>query len=214
MKTALIYGSTGFIGRKLLNHLLENQQYEEVIALTRKPLDIQNDRLNQIIYDFEKPDSKVLKADHVFCCLGTTIKNAGSQERFYRIDHDYVVETARLAYGQGATLFSLVSAQGANSKSRIFYSRVKGEIEKDLKTIGYAGLHIFRPSMLLGKRKEFRLMELVAKKLMVFFAFMIPVKYQGVQGSKVAAVMAAYARQFPGDSLTVSNEEIIRFKLD
>jgi uncharacterized protein YbjT (DUF2867 family) len=211
MKTALIYGTTGLIGRNLLSLLLESPEYREVRALTRRPLNLKHDKLQEIKYDFEQPVPALLQADHVFCCMGTTLKKAGSRKAFYRIDHDFVVDTARFAHQRGSSLFSLVSAIGADPSSRIFYNRVKGEIEKDIREIGFKGLHVYQPSLLMGDRTEFRLMEGISQKIMNVLNPMVPQKYRGVLASKVAEVMLTNAEKHPEEQLLVSNAEIIQF---
>jgi len=212
MKKALIYGSTGLIGEQLLPLLLESKNYEKVIALTRKPLGISHEKLVEVLYDFDQADNTKLKADHIFCCMGTTIRNAGSTKRFYQIDHDYVVETARLAKEQDASLFSLVSAIGSNADSKIFYNRVKGEIEESIRQIGFKGLHIFRPSLLLGNRKEFRFGELIARIVMKYISFLVPAKHRGIQATQVAGIMEEYASLYPDSEKIVENAEMIKFQ--
>jgi uncharacterized protein YbjT (DUF2867 family) len=212
MTTALIYGATGLVGSHLLTQILENPAYDKVRVLTRKPLEIKHEKLIEIQYDFEHPDANHLKADHIFCALGTTMKKAGSRKKFYRIDHDFVVETAQLCQEQGARLFSYVSAIGANSKSRIFYNRVKGEIEDDLLALAYESTHIFRPSILLGKRNEFRLLEGISQSIIRKINFLLPPAHRGVKAEQVAEAMGYHALNHSDSNLIIENRDIIMLK--
>jgi len=160
-RKALIVGATGLIGGYCLQALLDDPAYSEVIALVRKPILTTHRKLETIITQFDnlQNDLSNIQAHDVYCCLGTTIKKAGSQEAFKRIDHTLVVTVAELMRRQGAEQFLVISAMGADSNSKIFYSRVKGEMEEALKKLDYPCLRIIRPSLLLGKRDEFRLGE-------------------------------------------------------
>ena len=192
MKTALIAGASGLTGSSLLKLILESEIYDQVKILVRKPLDKEHPALEQIIYDYEKPKPEWLRADHVYCCLGTTIKKAGSKEAFRRVDHDYPLELARSAHHNGTTKFALVSAVGANSRSMFFYNRVKGQLEQDIRTIPFEALYIMQPSMLLGPRKERRLGEELGKTLMKPLSFLLPANMKPVQASRVAAAMVEH----------------------
>ncbi|MBC7889797.1 MAG: NAD(P)H-binding protein [Ferruginibacter sp.] len=188
MKKALVIGGTGLIGKQLIEQLLADSRYN-VIALARKPLAIQHEKLLQPPFDFDHPDNSLIVADEIFCCLGTTIKKAGSKQGFYKVDYQYVLTVARAGYSNGAKKFALVSSLGANKNSGIFYSKTKGEIEEAVTGIGYESLFIFRPSMLLGQRAEFRVGEMIGKLLMKSFAFLIPKKYKAIAGGQVAKAM-------------------------
>ena len=144
--------------------------------------------------DFEKLPSAIsgIKADHGFCCLGTTIKTAGSKEKQYVIDHDYVVEFAKGCLQAGVKRFAVVSSIGANDRSSNFYLRTKGEMERDLKTIPFKGLYIIQPSFLLGARKEFRTGEKTAIAIMKVLNPLMAgrlKKYRGIEASSVAGSM-------------------------
>jgi uncharacterized protein YbjT (DUF2867 family) len=141
--------------------------------------------------------------DAVFCALGTTIKTAGSQEAFRLVDHELPIRAARLALAHGARQYLLVTALGANAKSRVFYNRVKGEVERDLSTLGYPSVTIARPSLLLGPREEHRPGEQWAKRL----AFLMAGKYKAIEAGKVARALvhAAHAAR-PGVTILESRE--------
>jgi len=158
-RIALLAGASGLVGGHCLRLLLAEPAYGRVIALGRRALPLQHPKLEQKLVDFAHIADLVPRAEDVYCCLGTTIKKAGSQATFRKVDHDYVVALAQAAKQAGARRFLLVSAIGANPRSRVFYSRVKGETERDVSAVAFAAVHIFRPSMLLGERAESRPLE-------------------------------------------------------
>jgi uncharacterized protein YbjT (DUF2867 family) len=193
-KTAIIAGATGLVGEQLLNQLLSDPAYGKVIAIVKKPLEITHEKLEQQVIDFGQLLAAIggLKADHGYCCLGTTIKKAGSKEKQYIIDHDYVVEFARGCHLAGVTRFAVVSSIGANAGSSNFYLRTKGEMERDLQKIPFQGINILQPSFLLGDRKEFRAGEKTAVTVMKALSPLLVgglKKYRGVQASAVAQCM-------------------------
>jgi len=147
----------------------------------------------------------------VFCCLGTTIKTAGSQEAFLKVDYTYVIESARIAKSQGTPAFSVVSAMGANSKSGIFYNRVKGDMEEALQKIGFSSLLIFRPSLLIGERKEVRTGEVIGAAISNLFSFLFVSglkKYKPIQGSLVAKSMLDHAKSRKTGFLIIESDEM------
>jgi uncharacterized protein YbjT (DUF2867 family) len=194
-KVALLAGSTGLIGNQLLELLLADKYYSKIIALSRKPLAITNPKLENIVVEVEQLEKHQLKADDVFCCLGTTMKQAGSKAAFRKVDFDYPLQLAKVLKTNGAQQFLLVSALGANKKSGIFYNQIKGEIEEAITSVGFRTLHIFRPSLLLGPRKDHRSGEEAAKVFYKIFGFLIPKKYQGLESIKVARAMQALAKK-------------------
>jgi len=209
MKTALIAGSTGLIGKHLLQLLLESDQYNLVKAITRKPLDFQHPKLENIVVDFDKMTEQYshFKTDDVFCCLGTTMKQARSKDAFKKVDYDYPVEIAKVCKSQGAKQYSLVSALGADKDSSIYYNKIKGEVEEAISAVGYDRYHIFRPSLLLGDRTEKRSGEDAAKIVYKIFGFLIPSKYKGIEGAKVAKSMLQFASAIEnGKFIHESNE--------
>ncbi len=197
MAVALIAGSTGLVGNLLLDQLLTGNHYDRVIALSRKPLTRSHPKLSSLVVDFDNLEAHAseLKADAVFCCLGTTIRQAGSQEAFRKVDYDYPVQLARITKAQGARQFLLVTAMGSDKSSSIFYNRVKGEVEDAIGNLGFEAYHIFQPSMLLGERLEHRAGESVGKKVMVALDFLIPKKYKAIEAVRVARGMYQTALQ-------------------
>jgi uncharacterized protein YbjT (DUF2867 family) len=206
-KTALVVGATGLIGDHLTHRLVESPFYANVKVLVRKSLTWQHPRLQEVLFDFNHPNGLVTKADDIFCCLGTTIKKAGSQTAFRQVDYQYPMDIARLGLANGAKQFAIVTSMGADSKSAFFYNRVKGDVERDLTALNYPALLIFRPSLLLGNRSESRLGERVASGFMRLFSPLIPAKYKGIEATTVADAMIATAQQgFSGKHVFESDD--------
>ncbi len=155
--TALVLGATGLVGRALLHELLAASEYGKVRALVRRPLE-PHPKLEAHVVDFEKPGSwdDALEAQHVFCALGTTLKRAGSEAAFRKVDLDLPLELLRRARERGATAAFVVSALGAETASKVLYYRTKGELEQRLKELGYPTMGVFRPSLLTGQRSDSR----------------------------------------------------------
>ena len=194
-KTALVLGATGLIGDLLTHQLIASSHYANVKVLVRNPLAWQHPRLQEVAFDFERPNGLIAQADDIFCCLGTTMKRAGSKEAFRKVDYQYPMDIARLGLDNGATQFAIVTAMGADPESSFFYNRVKGEVERDLTAMNFPTLLIFRPSLLLGNRNENRLGERLAEGAMRLFSPLIPAKYKGIEAAKVANAMQTTAQQ-------------------
>ncbi|MVM31353.1 oxidoreductase [Spirosoma sp. HMF4905] len=194
-KTALVLGATGLVGELLTHRLVDSPFYQNVKVLVRKSLTWQHPRLQEVLVDFDHPNGLLTQADDVFCCLGTTIKKAGSREAFRKVDYQYPMDIARLSLANGAKQFAIITAMGADPDSSIFYNRVKGDVERDLTALNYPTLLIFRPSLLLGNRSEARLGERIAAGAMRIFGPLIPAKYKGIDAGKVANAMLSTAQQ-------------------
>ena len=168
VKTALVIGATGLVGNYLTHILLNSSEYSKITVLVRKSFFDTNSKLNQIIFNFEDENSlKMLEpVDDIFCCIGTTIKTAGTKEKFRYVDEVLPIRFADWAKKNKVNSFSIVTAMGANEQSSIFYNRIKGTVEKKLIEIGFPMLTIFRPSFLIGKRKDFRIGEIIGKLFM------------------------------------------------
>jgi uncharacterized protein YbjT (DUF2867 family) len=209
-RTALVLGASGLIGSILTRMLLDTEAYSRVTILVRRPIDLTHPKLTQEVINFEQPDAGKVKGDDVFCCLGTTIKVAGSKEAFYKVDATYPYELAKLARTNGASQFLLVTAMGADAKAFIFYNRVKGEVEEKIATLNYDSYSVFRPSLLLGDRKEVRPAEKMAQSFSgILSALMVgPLKkYKPVEARKVAAAMQKVAlRRLKGRYVFESNQ--------
>lgn len=199
-KHAVVVGATGLVGREVVKQLLADERYERVITLARRKLALNDERLEQIIVNFDQLDEirAYLAGATVFCLLGTTIKTAGSQAAFRKVDYEYPLKLAQLAHGEGAYAFLIVTAMGANARSKLFYSRVKGELEEELVNIPFARLHILRPSLLLGERSEFRFGESFAAVMApVMRLFMVGrlKKFRPIHAKKVAMSMVAMSHE-------------------
>lgn len=204
-RSILLLGATGLVGGEALRLLLADPAFGRVVVLTRRPLRDASSRVEQHILPLERmaEDPAPFRVDQVLCALGTTIRRAGSQEAFRRVDHDYPLEAARLALREGATHYLLVSAMGADPGSRIFYNRVKGEVERDLRALPFRSVTIARPSLLLGDRAEFRLGEEVAKR----FGWLMPPAFRPIHARDVAAALVRAAREdAPGQRVLSSRE--------
>jgi uncharacterized protein YbjT (DUF2867 family) len=147
---ALVIGATGATGKDLVNQLLTDKDFEEIDVFVRKPLDIQNNKLKVHVVNFENPDEwkNMVKGDVAFSCLGTTLKTAGSKEAQRKVDFDYQYEFAKAAKENDVEDYILVSAYGADPKSKIFYSKMKGELEEAVKQLHFNKITIFKPGML------------------------------------------------------------------
>lgn len=198
-RIAVVLGATGLVGSAVTEELLKREGWDEVRVLVRNELELTHPKLKQFVVNWDELQnySDLFKGVHsIFCCLGTTIKKAGSQENFERVDLHYPVEAATIAINNGVKQFLAVSSLGANSKSRNFYSRTKGRVEDALIALGFQGLHLFRPSLLLGDRKEFRLGERIAARIMTALKFAMVGKaaqYRAIQGTTVARAMVNIA---------------------
>jgi len=157
-KTSWVAGGSGLVGGELLKQLLEDDDFETVVAVGRRALPLQRLKLRQATVDFAVPASfEALDApEAAFCCLGTTIKRAGSREAFRAVDHDAVVTFAKAARARGATTFLHVTALGADARSSVFYNQVKGEVEAAIAALGFTSVYALRPSILDGERTESR----------------------------------------------------------
>jgi len=199
-KKAVVAGSTGLIGSRLIELLVAAPEYSLVVALARRPIAASGklqwraaefERLEEVLGDVRGSEPVPLD---VFCCLGTTIKVAGSEDAFRRVDFEYVVRTGRWARGANARRFIVVSALGADAASRVFYNRVKGEAEQALGALGLPSLVVLRPSLLDGERKEVRPGERLALKFTRPIRGLLPKSIRPVRDIDVAATMLAAAR--------------------
>lgn len=211
-RSAWVAGATGLIGSFLVDHLLADDRYHRVEALLRRPLE-GRDRLIQRQVDFG--DLSTLESeqplDDAFCCLGTTLKAAGSRQAFRRVDFDYVVSFAAAAQRLGARRLMLVSSIGAEAASNNFYLRVKGEAEEALADVGFEALHVLRPSLLLGPRRERRPGEKLATLTMPLVAPLLLGglrRYRPIQADTVARAMIGAAHSAAGHHVYRYNDLI------
>lgn len=193
-RSVLLAGATGLIGGQILQGLIRDDEVSEVRLLVRRPLDrsLVGPKVRQLVADFEALDAhpEWFRVDQVFCALGTTMRHAGSRAAFRHVDFDYPLTLAWLAEAQGARHFLLVGSAGADARSRVFYNRVKGELENAVRRIGFATLTIARPSFLVGPRQELRLGEIVMTRL----AYLFPAAVKPVHAQQVASALVRAAR--------------------
>ena len=210
--TATLVGATGLIGNYLLEELLNDPYFDTVRILIRRPLNITHPKLEKKIVDFNDSDSLLValsNSDVLFCAIGSTMKKVkGDKDAYRKIDFYIPVNLARFCKMTGCEKFILVSSAGANAKSMNFYQRLKGETDEAVKEAGPKTIHIMRPSLLLGERKEFRLGENIGKTVMTTLSFLIPGKYKAIQGKDVAKVMLALAKKNDERVFVHENTEI------
>lgn len=207
-RKACILGATGLVGSELLQLLLSDESYDEVFVYTRKSLNISHPRLTEKVGNLLKEDffKDPIRAEHVFCCIGTTQSKTPDVSDYKQVDFGIPVHSAHAGLAGDMKKFLVVSSLGANADSKMFYPRVKGQMEDALRKMDIPHLHIFRPSMLLGKRDEFRFGEAFGKVVMKVLGFLIPSKYKGIEASDVAKAMHKVANLDIAKDVYESNE--------
>ncbi len=206
-RTAVLLGASGLVGRTCLRRLVDHALYSKVVVVTRRDLgpQVEIEKVTQLIVDFDRlPEfSEALSGDDAFCAFGTTIKKAGSRERFRQIDADYPAEFARILRSNGARHFSLVSSRGANSRSRFLYLRVKGELEETIARQEWPSLAVLRPSVIGGRRHESRPSEHLGQLLLRG----APASIRTVPASAIASTMIRLAKdRTPGTQFVESRQ--------
>lgn len=212
-RTALVLGATGLIGRHVVALLLADPAWSRVRVLARRPLPFAAEKLDLTVVDFERLNdhAELFAVDDIFCCLGTTMKQAGSREAFRRVDLDYPTDAARFGHVAGAKQFLLVSSLGANASSMFFYNRVKGELEQKIRSVGYDSLSVFQPSLLLGERENPRAMERFADAALRLVSWMLVgplADAKPIEGEEVARAMVAVARRQPAGQHVLTTKAI------
>jgi len=218
LKKAIIFGSTGLTGFQLLKHLCNHVNYDEVICYNRKPIAYHHPKFKEVINDLYDLTGAIasIEADEVFCSLGTTIKKAGSQQAFLKVDHDLPVSIAKIAEQSKVKHFLVVSSIGANANSGNFYLHTKGQMEEQILGLSIPQITIVRPSMLLGERNEYRFGEEMGKIILkIFTPFMVGKlkKYRGIEAETVAKAMIIIANSNPSNRKIFEShelEEIVR----
>jgi uncharacterized protein YbjT (DUF2867 family) len=199
MKTAVVIGASGLIGKTLVRKLLEDNRYNSVKVFVRRSINISNSKLVEHIVDFDKiTDWKnKITGDELYSAMGTTIKKAGSKEAQYKIDVTYQYEFAKAAAENGVSSYFLVSSSGANAESKLFYMKIKGALEDKVKLLPLNKIRIFRPSLLLGERDEKRFGEKAAERLLKIVVPLFPFlkNQRPIKGEKVARAMIVSANE-------------------
>lgn len=219
MKTAVVIGSTGLIGQFLVQKLAQDSTWSQVLAITRSPKTWANPKIRTLVFDFNQWESLDLQIKsfggmselNFFCCLGTTISAAGSEFEFKKIDHDAVVNFAKIASRCSAENLFVVSALGADPTSSVFYNRTKGEMERDVENISLKSVYFLRPSLLLGDRGQFRLFERLAILTAPIYTPLLMgslKKYRPVKASLVAGTMMNIAAKKKSAPKFIENEMI------
>ena len=213
LRTALVAGATGLIGHALVWRLLASARYEWVHVLLRRPATTlpASDRIKLHVVDFDRLPASLPQVDDVYCCIGTTRKQAGSEVAFRRVDFDAVVNVARAASAAGAKRLAVVSSLGADPKSRVFYNRVKGEMQEAIKQIGYPSIVIAQPSLLAGDRTSLgqpvRGVEQWALRLLRPVMELVPPRIRPIEAERVAqAMLEAMLQARPGVRILSSGE--------
>ncbi|HEX9487720.1 MAG TPA: NAD-dependent epimerase/dehydratase family protein [Gemmatimonadales bacterium] len=214
-RTALVAGASGLVGSQVLRLLLEDPAYSRVTLLARRELPLSHKKLEQRIASFDRlaQIADFPRVHDVFCCLGTTMKQAGSPDAFRKVDFSYVVELARVAVRHRASQFLVVTAVGADPQSRILYSRVKGEAEEAVRRLQFESIQIFRPSLVVGARAQSRPAERVARLLglLVGWALVGPLsRYRPIKAEALARAMVRVAREAPRGPHVYESKEIRR----
>ena len=211
MSTAIVIGSTGLIGKQLLGQLLESPNYSHVIALVRTPLLWKHEKLQEVLFDFDHPDAAFVKGDEVFCCLGTTLAKAGSEAAQKQIDYAYPLRIAELAKQNGVQQYILVSSLGAKTEASNFYLRTKGELEQAIENLQFRTFISVQPSILLGKRDEFRFGEQIGIGLAKVVGPMLSgkwKKYRAIKAEQVAKAMIALAQKQEKGTFMIESDKL------
>ena len=215
-KTAVVIGATGLVGKQLVNQLLAHNQFDQVTVLVRRSTGLTHAKLNEVILNFDElaQTSNHIKGDVLFSCMGTTIKQAKTKDNQFRVDFTYQFETAQIAAKNKVNTYVLVSSIGADAKSSMFYSRIKGELEDAVTLLPFPKIRILRPSILQGDRTEFRFGERIGITLTHFFGLFIPPlrKWRAIKDVQVAQAMIGLALDGNPDKLLISErEELFEF---
>ena len=204
------------VGRQVLDLLLSDPDYEAVNSIGRRKLEIESDKLHQEIVDFENLDlhATLFDVDHVYCCLGTTMKKAGSKAAFEKVDMEYPLKMAAMSAMANVMSFSIITAMGSTSKSMFYYNRVKGDVEAALEETSIPSISILQPSLLLGEREERRFGEDVAQTAFKLVGGLMagPLKkYKGIEGGQVARAMVFVTKESRKGLIRYPNDLLLEF---
>ena len=212
-RTALLLGATGLVGGHCLDLLLADAAYDAVVTLGRRPLGRSHPQLTHHVVDFDRlaEVASLIEARDVFCCLGTTMKKAGSKEAFRKVDYEYPVAAARIAEANGAEQYLFISALGAGTRSPFFYNRVKGEVEKAICALSFDGVYVLRPSLITGDREDARAGEQAWERVLGALSFVLrgPFrKYRPIEAHTIARAMVTMAKRQPGGVRVIESDQI------
>ncbi|MBF0575619.1 oxidoreductase [Dysgonomonas sp. GY617] len=206
-KTAILLGASGLVGSFLLDILLKSEEYSSVVIFVRKEINRKHPKLVEHVIDFDQLDkyANLVQGDDLFCCLGTTIKQAKTREAFKKVDYYYPLRFAEMAKENGVQQYLMVTSIGANAGSSVFYLKTKGESEEAIKKVNLSSTSVFRPASLLGPRKEVRAQEKIGEAVLKLVSFLLVgklKKYKPVQAEKVAQAMYTIA-QSPKEGFSI-----------
>ena len=212
MRSVLVIGATGLVGAECVRRLLNDPSCSRVVVVARseQPVMLHNPKLEWHVADFDTLalHSGLFRVNHIICAIGTTRSKSPSRDIYRKIDYEYPLLAARLGFEHGATHYLIVTAMSANPRSRIHYSRLKGEVERDLKKLGYRSITIVRPSFLVGDRREPRLSERAVWRL----GFLMPRKYKPVSAAAVARTLVDASRADREGIHVLENDDILAFE--
>ncbi len=214
-KSIVILGATGLLGRLTTETALKDPAVSRITALSRRPMPEfdGSPKFTRVNADYENLDPNAdfwKSADAVICCLGTTIKTAGSREKFYRVDHDYPMKAAEIAKKNGVRAFVLVSSKGAGIHSSVYYCRVKGETERDIAALHFESLALVRPNVIAGKRKEFRAGESFMLLLLKTFGPILPLSSQVSPADTIVKTLLACAKTPKAGTKIIESDQILK----
>ena len=214
-KVAVLFGASGLIGNSCIRRLLVHQAYDRVISIGRNPIKVTHPKLIHYEVDMAHTDNfrHLMRGDDLFICLGTTMKKAGSKEAFYEVDHNLIFNIAKTGSLQNMNQLIFVSSIGADSRSLIYYLKVKGDLEEDVRRLPYWGIHIMRPSVLLGQREERRTAEKLAGQLsrgLQYFSGSILGDIAPVDADDVAKAMVQAAQSLQQGTHIHHGSEIVK----
>lgn len=205
----LLLGATGLVGSHLLDMAIADERVDEVIAPTRRLIPERPGLIAPLVdFDDLPEDAPWWRVEAVVCALGTTMKQAGSREAFRRVDYHYPLEAARLARRHGVPTYVLNSAMGADPDSRIFYNRVKGELERDLRELGFQSLTFVRPGLISGARRDFRLGERAAEVVLKAARPVLPRKWRVNPAQHIALAMLEAAIEGRAGERVIESAEL------
>jgi uncharacterized protein YbjT (DUF2867 family) len=209
---ALVIGATGAVGKDLVQMLLEDDSFESVAAFVRRPLGFENPKLTVHIIDFDHSEKwgRLLEGDVLFSCLGTTIKAAGSQDAQWKVDYTYQYEAAKAARENGVPTYALVSSIGASPKSKIFYTRMKGELEDAVKKLGFPACYILQPPSLIRKGSDRFGEKAGVVILRALNAIGLMRSWKPMPTEEVAAAMIRLAKAGSRETQTIVSQDILK----
>ena len=211
--SAILFGGSGLTGNFLLDYLIKDSNFDSITVVSRKKIKLQHKKLQNKVINFSKTkeiENCITKDSIVFSCIGTTnAKVNGNKIKYKKVDYDITINIAKLCKKKHAKKFLFISSAGSNSLSSNFYLKLKGEIEESVIEIYNSSLFIFKPSLLIGSRKDTRIVEKIGQVIMSFFSFLLPKKIKAINSSHVAKAMLDFSISNLNGIHIIENKEII-----